>query len=91
MNDGWVPWYTEHKVLTGLIDTYNYTKSEQAKVVAVNFCNWIDYKFKNLTEAQFREMLKCEYGGMNESLANMYTITDNKKYLALSRRFYDKR
>ena len=36
-------------------------------------------------------MLACEYGGMNEVLANTYAITGDKKYLALSYDFYDKR
>ncbi|HEV3415080.1 MAG TPA: beta-L-arabinofuranosidase domain-containing protein, partial [Puia sp.] len=33
----------------------------------------------------------CEYGGMNEVLANTFSITGDKKYLALSYDFYDKR
>ena len=34
-------------------------------------------------------MLACEYGGMNDSLAELYAITHEAKYLDLSRRFYD--
>ncbi|MXV52241.1 glycoside hydrolase family 127 protein [Pedobacter sp. HMF7647] len=91
LNGGWVPWYTEHKVLAGLIDAYTYTGNEKAKQVAVRFCDWIDTKFKNLTEAQFQKMLDCEHGGMNEALANIYAITGDKKYLALSYRFHHKK
>ncbi|WP_299289052.1 beta-L-arabinofuranosidase domain-containing protein, partial [uncultured Mucilaginibacter sp.] len=90
LNGGWVPWYTEHKVLAGLVDAYTYTNNLQAKEVAVKFCNWIDGKFKNLNETQFQKMLECEHGGMNEALANVYAITGNKKYLALSFRFNHK-
>ena len=32
-------------------------------------------------------MMKCEYGGMNDVLANIYAITGNKKYLALANVF----
>ena len=34
-------------------------------------------------------MLNCEYGGMNDVLANIYAITGNKKYLDLSYKFKD--
>ena len=88
LNGGWVPWYTEHKVLAGLIDAWRYAGSEQAKAVAVKFADWIDSKFKRLTTEQFQRMLNCEHGGMNESLADIYGMTGNKKYLALSYRFH---
>lgn len=91
LNGGWVPWYTEHKVLAGLVDAYLYTGNKEAKAVAIKFCDWIDVKFKNLTEAQFQKMLKCEQGGMNEALANVYALTGNKKYLELSYRFNHKK
>jgi DUF1680 family protein len=34
-------------------------------------------------------MLNCEYGGMNDVLANIYSFTGDKKYLDLSYKFYD--
>ncbi|WJS93830.1 glycoside hydrolase family 127 protein [Flavobacterium johnsoniae] len=88
LNGGWVPWYTQHKVLAGLVDAYTYTGNNKAKEIAVAFSDWIDVKFKNLTKEQFQKMLDCEHGGMNEALANVYAITGNKKYLDLSQRFY---
>ncbi|MEN2416359.1 beta-L-arabinofuranosidase domain-containing protein [Flavobacterium mesophilum] len=88
LNGGWVPWYTQHKVLAGLVDAYRYTGNKNAKDIAVAFSDWVDVKFKNLTKEQFQKMLDCEHGGMNEALANVYAITGNKKYLDLSERFY---
>ena len=38
-----------------------------------------------------QEMLRCEYGGMNEVLADLYADTGDARYLALSRRFHDQR
>ncbi len=84
LNGGWVPWYTLHKMLAGLVDAYRYEGNKKALSVAIKFCDWIDVKFKNLTEDQFQKMLDCEHGGMNEALANVYALTGNKKYLALS-------
>lgn len=91
LNGGWVPWYTLHKMLAGLVDADIYAGNKKALSIATKFCNWIDVKFKNLTEAQFQKMLDCEQGGMNEALANVYALTGNKKYLALSYRFDHKK
>lgn len=91
LNGFWVPWYTLHKMLAGLIDAYQYTNNEKALDVATKFCDWIDVKFKHLTEEQFQTMLDCEHGGMNESLANIYALTGNKKYLELSYKFNHKK
>jgi len=87
LNGGWVPWYTIHKLLAGLVDAYQYADNKKALEIATKFGDWIDGKFKNLTEQQFQKMLDCEQGGMNEALANIYALTGNKKYLALSYRF----
>jgi DUF1680 family protein/acetyl esterase/lipase len=88
LNGAWVPWYTEHKVLAGLVDAWTYTGNKQAKDVAIRLCDWIDVKFKGLTEVQWQVMLNAEHGGMNEALANMYAITGDTRYLALSRKFH---
>jgi DUF1680 family protein/acetyl esterase/lipase len=91
LNGAWVPWYTEHKVLAGLIDSWIYTGNKQAKEVAIRLCDWIDFKFKGLTDTQWQEMLNAEHGGMNEALANMYSITGDVRYLALSHKFHHKK
>lgn len=91
LNGGWVPWYTLHKMLAGLVDAYLYTDNKRALQIATRFADWAYNKFKNLTEDQFQKMLDCEQGGMNEALANIYALTGNKKYLELSYRFDHKR
>lgn len=89
LNGGWSPWYTIHKELAGLIDSYNLCEDTQALVVATNLANWVDSTTANLSEAQWQKMLICEYGGMNEALANLYGITGNARYLQLAEKFYD--
>ena len=91
LNGGWVPWYTLHKMLAGLVDAYRYAGNKKALTIAAKFGDWIDVKFKKLTEDQFQKMLDCEQGGMNEALANIYALTGNKKYLDLSYRFDHKK
>ena len=36
----------------------------------------------HLNDSTRLKMLNCEYGGMNDVLANIYAFTGNKKYLA---------
>jgi DUF1680 family protein len=50
--------------------------------------DWAIEVTENLSPKQWQEMLDTEHGGMNESLANLYAITGEKKYLRLSRKFH---
>jgi len=83
----WVPWYTLHKVLAGLIDAYEVGGNEQALQVAERLAAWAKKGTDRLSEKDFQKMLDCEFGGMNESLAELYALTGNKDDLALAKRF----
>jgi hypothetical protein len=89
LNGGWSPWYTIHKELAGLIDANQLCTNAQALVVATNLANWVDATTTNLTGQQWQHMLVCEYGGMNEALANLSALAGNPRYLQLSEKFYD--
>jgi uncharacterized protein len=78
-----------HKVLAGLLDAYLYCDNKTALTIAVAAADWTGTIVNGLTEEQRLKMLNCEHGGMNEALANIYAITGNEKYLALSRKFHD--
>ena len=88
LNGIWVPWYTLHKQFAGLIDAYRYCGSAKALAVAAGLADWAGEVTKGLTEAQWQTMLACEHGGMNEVLAELYAITSEARYLALSRKFH---
>lgn len=90
LNGAWVPWYTMHKVMAGLMDAYLYCDNKQSLTVLNKICDWIDVELKNLNDDQIQKMLNCEHGGMNEALVNMYSLTGNKKYLDLSYKFHHK-
>ena len=90
LNGAWVPWYTLHKVMAGLLDAYLYCDNQQAIRVLRKIGSWIDRELKNLTDAQLQQMLDCEHGGMNEVLVNMYAVTGDKNYLQLSYKFHHK-
>ncbi|MDN5289414.1 MAG: glycoside hydrolase family protein [Mucilaginibacter sp.] len=91
LNGGWSPWYTVHKVMAGLLDAYLYSHNTQALKICEGMANWTGETIKNLNDDQLQKMLLCEYGGMAETLINLYAINGNTKYLELSYKFYDKR
>jgi DUF1680 family protein len=90
LNGGWVPWYNLHKLFAGLIDAYYYCDSEKAKAVATRLADWAIHITSRLTGEQWQKMLACEQGGMNETMANLYAITGETKYLDLARKFHHK-
>jgi len=89
LNGGWSPWYTVHKVMAGLCDAYLYTNNKKALRVVTRMADWTYNTINHLPDSLRLKMLNCEYGGMNDVLANIYAFTANKKYLALSYKFYD--
>jgi DUF1680 family protein len=90
LNGGWVPWYTLHKLFAGLLDAHQHVQSTKALAIAINLADWADATVAKLTDEQFQRMLRCEHGGMNEVLAELYARTGKEKYLQLSRRFHHK-
>ena len=87
LNGAWSPWYTEHKILAGLMDAFYYADNKKALTITTRFCDWVGETLKNLTDEQIQKMLDCEFGGMNEALVNVYALTGDKKYLELSYKF----
>lgn len=89
LNGGWSPWYTVHKLMAGLADAYLYCDNKQALNIVTGMADWVYTTINHLPDSLRLKMLNCEYGGMNDVLANIYSITGNKKYLDLSYKFYD--
>ncbi len=90
LGGGYVPWYVLHKTYAGLIDAYTHADNKQALEVACKFADWAKKGTDNLSDEQFQQSLLCEYGGMNDCMAELYAITGNKDYLALAKRFNHK-
>ncbi len=87
LNGYWVPWYSLHKIYQGLIDAYELTGNETALSVVCRFADWAIDVTKDMSDDKFNNMLNCEYGGMNEAMAELYDITGEKKYLDFAVRF----
>jgi DUF1680 family protein len=83
----WAPWYTLHKIMAGLLDTYTLCGNGQALAVAEKMAAWAKARLDALDDAAVQRMLRVEHGGMAEVLANLYALTGNPDHLALARRF----
>ena len=84
----WAPWYTLHKILSGLIDQYVLTGNDRALEIARKMGDWAHVKLADVPEETRRLMLRNEFGGVNEAFYNLYAITGEKRYLDLARFFY---
>lgn len=84
----WAPWYTLHKLFSGLIDQYLYCDNQQALDIATGMSAWAYNKLEPLSEEQRKLMLRNEFGGINDSFYTLYAITSNEKDKWLAKFFY---
>jgi uncharacterized protein len=84
LNNEWVPNYTLHKVFAGLRDAYRFAGNKQALEVERRLSDYLAGVYQNLTPAQAQEILKSEFGGLNEVFADLTTDTGDPRYLKLA-------
>jgi uncharacterized protein len=58
----------------------------QALEAARKFGDWVVSRNSRLTDDRMQKMLGNEHGGINETMANLYGLTGNKKYLDMALR-----
>ena len=87
LNGLWSPWYTLHKTFAGLRDAYRHTGNATALDVAVKFGGWAASYLAPMDDATVQRMLACEFGGMNEMMADLYADTGDQRWLDLSYKF----
>jgi DUF1680 family protein len=83
----WAPYYTLHKLYAGLLDMHVQGGNTQALDLCKKFADWVIGRTAKLSAEQMQSMLNCEHGGMAESLANLYAITNDERYLTAALRF----
>lgn len=83
----WAPFYTIHKIHAGMLDMYRLADNRQALDVATGIGNWIVRWLNGFSDAAMAQMLKTEYGGINDSLYELYAITGNERYRDAAHRF----
>ncbi|NLL72740.1 MAG: hypothetical protein GX237_04360 [Clostridiales bacterium] len=76
----WVPWYTMHKIINGLLDTYKLTGNEKALEIVTKLGDWVYSRTSKWTTSIHRRVLAVEYGGMNDCMYELYKITGNENH-----------
>ena len=90
LNGLWSPWYTLHKTFAGLRDAYRHTGNQTALDIEVKFGGWAEKYLAPMDDATIQRMLACEFGGMNEMMADLFADTGDKRWLDLSYKFEHK-
>jgi hypothetical protein len=83
----WAPYYTLHKMLAGLLDMYQLAGNSQALDVLLKQADWVKFRQDRLPREKQQAMLMTEFGGMAESLANLYAVTGDPEHLRIARTF----
>ena len=76
----WVPWYTMHKILAGLLAAYSIAKIDMALDIAKKLGNWVCRRTESWDYNTRQTVLSVEYGGMNDVMYELYGITGEGKY-----------
>lgn len=83
----WVPWYTMHKIIAGLVAVYNSTRSTAAYNIVSRLGEWV-YRRVSAWSPEIQErVLAVEYGGMNDCLYDLYKITQDEHHLYAAHMF----
>lgn len=87
----WAPYYTLHKILTGLMDCYEVGGNPKALEVAQGMGIWVYKRLSKLpTETRIQmwnRYIAGEYGGMNEAMARLYRMTGDSQFLQCAQLF----
>lgn len=86
ITEAWVPWYTMHKILEGLVSVMQMPETlkgdsrraelhEKAHIIGTRLGNWVFDRINRWTEETRRTVLGIEYGGMNDVMYDLYLQT----------------
>ncbi len=84
----WVPWYTMHKLLAGLIDACTVGGIGDALGIASRLGDWVYARISRLNKRMRNKLLSVEYGGMNDCLYSLYALTGKTEH-AEAAHFFD--
>lgn len=81
----WAPYYTLHKILAGLLDSYEVGGNPKALEIAKGMGAWA-YKRLEAVPVETRitmwnRYIAGEYGGMNEVMARLFRLTGDKRFI----------
>lgn len=83
----WAPFYTYHKIMAGLLDSYTLSGNAQALAMVKGMGDWVIAYAELIPDTQWHSMLTTEYGGMNDVLRELAQVTGVGKYAMIASRF----
>lgn len=83
----WVPWYTMHKILAGLLRVYQLAAIPTALTIAVRLGGWAASRVNRWDEEMKGRVLATEYGGMNDCLYELYKETGKIEFMLAAEKF----
>ena len=86
----WAPFYTIHKVMAGHLDMHTLAGNAQALETTQKMAGWTASWSEPLSYDHMQRVLRTEYGGMGEVLANLAAVSGRRESLGLVRRFEKK-
>ncbi|HVW84015.1 MAG TPA: glycoside hydrolase family 127 protein [Bryobacteraceae bacterium] len=86
----WAPFYTIHKIMAGMYDMYTLAGNRQALDVLQGMAGWADEWTASKSEEHMQDILRTEYGGMNEVLYNLSATTNDDRWARVGDRFTKK-
>ena len=93
--ESWVPYYTLHKIITGLnaVANLNGDKSKELAHTALSIvsklADWVYARTASWSEETHRKVLDIEYGGINDCLYDVYLLTKKEEHLKAAQAFDD--
>lgn len=83
----WAPYYTLHKIVAGLLDMYQLAGNAQALQVLLRKAAWVNLRNGRLSYATRQNMLDTEFGGIGETMVNLYQVTNDPSHLTAAQYF----
>ncbi|HEX3359282.1 MAG TPA: glycoside hydrolase family 127 protein, partial [Tepidisphaeraceae bacterium] len=83
----WAPYYTIHKIMAGLMDVNQLCGNAQALEIDNGMARYFKHRIDALSDDQMQMVMRTEFGGMMEVLANLSAVTGDADQLALAKRF----
>ncbi len=87
LTQAWVPWYTMHKILAGLVSAHKICGIGRALACASRLGDWVYARTSLWSEATRARVLGIEYGGMNDCLYELYKLTRKRKHAIAAHAF----
>ena len=83
----WAPFYTLHKIMAGLLDMHSHAGNAEALYVLLGVAKWVDAWTVSKAPEHMQEILDNEFGGMNEVLYNLASVTGDDRWAMAGDRF----